>query len=140
MGRRKISKREVQWETLFLFEIGTKQKRSVPNVFRHKHLCEYLESIDLTDFNPKVMPESEYKNEVVEMSEPSEETFIKQWRGENVPMTELYEAYKEWCISNSRPYATSSITLGKNLLAYGRYYIKKRTGKGAVYSRTTVAP
>ena len=101
---------------------------------------KFLESVDLTEFNPRTMPESEYKNEVVEMSEPSEETFIKQWRGENVPMTELYEAYKEWCIGNNRPYATSSITLGKNLLAYTHYYVKKRTGKGVIYSTTTVAP
>jgi hypothetical protein len=101
---------------------------------------KYLESIDLKDFNPRVMPESEYKNEVVEMSEPSEETFIKQWNGVNVSATDLYEAYKEWCIGNSRPYATSSVTFGKNLLAYGRYYSKKRVTKGTVYSRTTFDP
>jgi phage/plasmid-associated DNA primase len=73
------------------------------------------------------------------MSEPTEETFIKQWDGEGVPMSELYEAYKEWCIGNNRPYATNSATFGKNLLAYQRYYSKKKTNKGMVYSRTTAA-
>jgi hypothetical protein len=100
---------------------------------------KYLETVDLTDFNPRVMPENDYKNEVVTMSEPTEETFIKQWDGEGVPMSELYEAYKEWCIGNSRPYATNSATFGKNLLAYTRYYSKKKTNKGMVYSRTTAA-
>jgi len=97
---------------------------------------KWLESIDLSDFNPRMMPENEYKNEVIEMSEPTEESFIKQWTGENMPMNELYEAYKEWCITNSRSYTTSSATLGKNLMAYTRYYVKKRTSKGMVYSRT----
>lgn len=96
---------------------------------------KFLESIDLTDFKPRDMPETEYKNEVVEMSQASEEAFIKQWVGEDVPMNELYIAYKDWCMENSMAFAPTSASFGKNLMGYASYVVKKRTGKGMVYSK-----
>ena len=96
---------------------------------------KFLESVDLTGFRPRDIPETEYKNEVVEMSETSEEAFIKQWTGENVPMNDLYEAYREWCIMNNRAHAATSVSFGKNLMGYAGYVTKKRTAKGMVYSR-----
>ena len=95
----------------------------------------FLESVDLSVFNPRVMPESDYKKDIVAMSEASEEAFIKQWCGSNVPMLDLYEQYRAWCIANNRPYATSSIVFGKNLMAYPDEYTKTRTARGVVYSR-----
>jgi phage/plasmid-associated DNA primase len=81
------------------------------------------------------MPETEYKNEVVEMSQASEEAFIKQWVGEDVPMNELYIAYKDWCMENSMAFAPTSASFGKNLMGYASYVVKKRTNKGMVFSK-----
>ena len=96
---------------------------------------KFLESMDMSGFNPRIMPENEYKADIVTMSESSEESFIKQWTGEDVPMTALYNMYREYCVENSKPYATSSATFGKSLMGYTQYYTKKRTHQGMIYSR-----
>jgi hypothetical protein len=96
---------------------------------------KFLESVDLSGFNPRVMPENEYKNEIAEMSEPSEEAFIKQWTGENFPMKDLYDAYKDYCMETSKTYATTAATFGKSLMAYTQYFTKKRDKRGILYSR-----
>jgi len=95
---------------------------------------KFLESIDLTGFNVRKMPESEYKNDIMELSEKSEESFIKQWKGEDIKACDLFEQYKAWCVANSRSHIQYENVFGKNLSAYTQYFTKQRREYGVFYS------
>ena len=96
---------------------------------------KFLEGVDLTGFNPREMPENEFKNEIIAITEPSEESFLKQWRGVEMTATEMYNEYRDFCMENSRPYATSVITFCKSLMrGYSQYFTKKATKKASVYT------
>lgn len=61
---------------------------------------KYLESIDLTSFNPRDLPENECKNEIVEATVPAIELFLKEWSSSEVEKPQFYSDFATYCQSN----------------------------------------
>jgi ferritin len=74
---------------------------------------------------------------VVESEETSEEKFVKQWSGEELYASELYERYRDYCFNNSLPYAKDASWFCKSLQKFvgNGMILYKRDSKGAIYSR-----
>jgi hypothetical protein len=102
-----------------------------------RDVADYLLGIDVSEYRVRVLPKNDYQVAVVESEETSEEKFVKQLTGEPMRMTELYEAYKEYCVANSLPYAKDASWFGRNLQTCVRngLLIHGRDTVGVVYSR-----
>ena len=75
------------------------------------------------------------RTKIIHISVPSEEVFLKQWRGFEVPAKDLYNDYRDFCMEHSLPSVNSAIALGKLLMrGYTQYFTKKTTKAAAVYS------
>jgi putative DNA primase/helicase len=76
----------------------------------------FLMNVDLTGFTRHTPPpKTESKNNLIEMSLPSDRRFIKHWTsGETKWIVcpcrtmDLYSAYREWCKENGEPWPRSS--------------------------------
>ena len=97
----------------------------------------YLAEIDLSEFDPRQMPENEYLEHAIDAEISAERAFIDQWDGEKVAMADLYRLYVEFCIAEKRRYAQNSQSFGLRLLELIRdgHLSKKRTERGFMYSR-----
>jgi putative DNA primase/helicase len=77
---------------------------------------DFLMNVDLTGFNRHTPPpKTEAKNNLIEMSLPSDRRFIKHWTSSETKWIvcpcktmDLYTAYREWCKENGEPWPRSS--------------------------------
>jgi phage/plasmid-associated DNA primase len=99
---------------------------------------EYLESIDLTGFNPRMFPETEYKKSMMETCKTAEALFLEQWiniddGGDEV--SSLYQQYKSYCMDKGLPYKMSSNSFAQAIVRENEYYTKghHHTTRRAVY-------
>jgi len=107
-----------------------------------KAVGEYLESISIDGWNPRVFPETHIKKEMKILSKSSETLFFEQWISEDwVSSKEVYEAYKDYCIENSLPHCQSSISFGKKVVSLQnvKFNFKRGTGNVALYNSLTKA-
>lgn len=94
-----------------------------------------LLKVDLSDFNPSVLPVNEYMNEIIDTEKTPEQRFLENWNGQPKLSSELYTLYKHYCIENDLPYVKSSQSLGFKLTLFVRdgKLLCKHTMKGKVY-------
>jgi hypothetical protein len=94
--------------------------------------------MDLTDFNPRILPKDEYKEAIANAEKTSEQRFIESWEGNEVGATELYRLYVQYCAENQLPYCNSAKSFGMRLLVFIRdkkIFKKRDKGQGSVYSK-----
>lgn len=97
-----------------------------------KTIGEYLETIDLTGFNPRNFPETEYKKSLMENSKSSEAMFLEQWTNENVDgdeMSILYNRYKYFCQDKGMPFKMNTNSFGQAIVRESEYFIKVQDSK-----------
>ena len=95
-----------------------------------------LEGVDISGWNPRVIPTTAYKEALQECSVKSEKMFLQQWGGERVSAGDLYLEYREYCQSRSIPYCTTAKSFGMALVPYiGTMVAKIKTGGVMRYSR-----
>ena len=89
---------------------------------------EYLESISLDNWNPRRIPDTEFRREVIELSKTSESRFLESInRLDPIEMKTLFPMYQAFCTEHGIPACLNSISLGKKLLPYIGSLIQKRT-------------
>ena len=103
-----------------------------------RSVAEYLLSIDISNFNPRTLPDNEYQDAVIESEKTDIDFFMDAWNGEELSSNELYSSYKEFCITANLQYSPNSISFGRKLLSYIRsgVLLKNRKGENtAFYSK-----
>ena len=103
-----------------------------------RSIAEYLLSIDISNFNPRTLPDNEYQDAVIESEKTDIDFFMDAWNGEELSSNELYSSYKEFCITANLQYSPNSISFGRKLLSYIRsgVLLKNRKGENtAFYSK-----
>jgi hypothetical protein len=85
-----------------------------------RDVADYLMSIDISDFQVQILPKNDYQESIIKSEETSEQKFIQQWNGERLGASELYEAYKTYCLDNSLPYADNAAWFGRNMQTHVR--------------------
>jgi hypothetical protein len=102
-------------------------------------VANYLLSVDLSNFNIREMPKNNYMDQVIESEKSAEERFVEHWEGtDELSSSEMYSAYRSFCIENDIPPCPNSITLGKLLMRFVRDGIikaKKGGGNKTYYSK-----
>lgn len=98
---------------------------------------KFLASIDISGFNPRILPASSFQNAIVEAEKTSEQLFVEQWDGEATPATEFFNSYILYCQTNSLSHCKSSSSLGIRLLSLirDRLLVKNRLSSGFVYAK-----
>jgi hypothetical protein len=110
-----------------------KQVRSI--LFTHyggKEIASYLLSRDLTNFQIRELPQNDYQESVIKTEQTSEEKFIDAWEGDLTALSELYELYKTYCITNSMPYKADANTFAKQIMTLVRDNILIQTRNGNI--------
>lgn len=102
-------------------------------------VANYLLGIDLEGFNIRELPVNQYMEQVIDSEMGAEERFVDQWVFETeLSSSEMYTAYRNFCLDNDLPPCANSITLGKLLLRFVRDgIVKTRKGGGnkTMYSK-----
>ena len=93
------------------------------DLFTHqagRAVADYLLSININDFNPRVLPVNEYQDNVVKNEEPSDETFFNSntWDGEEITSSELFKLYKDFCINKDLEYVKTTNAFSRILTKY----------------------
>jgi hypothetical protein len=96
---------------------------------------EYLESVDVSEWNPRIIPETEIRQLAADLvRETAERQFLIQWEGTNVPASQLYSEYKTFCIQNDLRYKTSLISFGM-AISNSNLIQKTKTEKSISFSK-----
>jgi len=98
-------------------------RKTLYNDYAGKVIGKYLESIDISDYDPRILPPSEYKDAIQEENIAIEKQFIldkdvqEEWN-DWMNCSDIYIVYKNWCKRmNVENYsANSSKSLGKRLI------------------------
>jgi hypothetical protein len=64
-----------------------------------KTIANYLLQRDISEFQIRKLPENTFQDYIVHSEKSSQEKFIDTWSGERVQASELYDEYKNWCIT-----------------------------------------
>jgi hypothetical protein len=97
---------------------------------------KYLETVDIHDWNPRVIPETEMRALAAQLvQETPERTFLLQWNGKDVPTSDLYAEYKAFCIERDLRFKTSLISFGMALSNYYDIVERKKTEKTMSFSK-----
>jgi hypothetical protein len=98
---------------------------------------KFLASIDISGFNPRILPASSFQNTIVEAEKTSEQLFVEQWDGQELSATEFFNRYLIYCQTNNLPNCRNSSTLGIRLLSLirDRLLVKRRTSTGFAYAK-----
>jgi hypothetical protein len=98
---------------------------------------EMLASIDISGFNPRILPVSAFQNAIVEAEKTSEQLFVEQWDGQELTATEFFNRFIIFCTANNLPHCRNSSTLGIRLLSLirDRLLVKRRTATGMYYRK-----
>lgn len=97
---------------------------------------KFLEGIDLTGFNPRNLPVSECKNEILAVSKPSLQQFLEVWKGDQMIVTDFLTAYEAYCMENRlrmvcKPDTTS---FGHALRSYKTLFLRRESNGKIMYS------
>jgi hypothetical protein len=98
----------------------------------------HLMEMDLTKFNPRILPKDEYKEAIANAEKTSEQRFIESWEGNEVGATGLYRLYVQYCVENQLPYCNSAKSFGMRLLVFIRdkkIFKKRDRTDGILYSK-----
>ena len=105
-------------------------------------LYSYFMSLDISHFNPRVFPISEYQEEVREEYKSIERQFIDQWDGNEVSADELHRLYSQFCkrMKLADDHIPNKLSFGKKLLLFLRdnHIEKKRRNDGIYYSKPMI--
>ena len=108
-------------------------------------VADYLLSIDISNFNPRVLPINEYQDNVIKNEEPSDETFFNSniWNGEELTTSDLFKIYKDFCISKDLEHVKTTNAFARILTKYTKMgetvlLIKGRTEYGTTYRVSTI--
>ena len=105
----------------------------------------YLETVDLAGWNPRVMPMTETKAELMELSKPPEQLFLEDYISHVTEATDLnpadlYREYKDWYRDQSMDpkfMRISPNSLGMHVSRYNnRLFQKRHTAGGSLYRFT----
>jgi hypothetical protein len=83
-------------------------------VISHKdflqHLFSYFMTMDLTDFNHRIIPWTQTKEDMITDNEPAYDTFIKKFYDQivDIPCEELATMYNEWATTPPNNYQKCS--------------------------------
>jgi hypothetical protein len=101
---------------------------------------DFLEKVDLTGYDPRVLPLNSYQSFVVENEDSSEKRFFNQWDGEETRVSDLYSSYKEFCIENNLPYAHNALSFANRFTNFFRDNLMgiRRTKQGINYFKMGV--
>jgi hypothetical protein len=110
-----------------------------------KVVGEYLETIDLAGFNPRMFPETDYKKSLMENSKSAEVMFLEQWHHEDDAGDEvstLYNRYKSFCQEKGLPYKMNTNSFGQAIVRESEYFTKSLhpTTRRALYKSKLEAP
>ena len=121
---------------------GSIQTQIHSETFLHTVGC-YLETLDLTGWNPRVIPTTELKADLMELSKSPEQEFLEALSHDAdstspwLRAVDIYALYKSWYGTQEmdpRFMAISAASLGKKLLDWqGKYYVKRRNNYGIMY-------
>jgi hypothetical protein len=98
----------------------------------------FLASLDIAEFNPRILPKDEYKEAIAAAEKSSEQLFIEAWDGAECNATELFNKYCAFSVENSLPHCSSAKSFGMKLLLFIRdnKIVKRRDSYGCVlYSK-----
>ena len=120
------------------FAFWTKVRKTLFNEEGGATIGKWLSEIDLTDFDPKMIPVTAYANTIAETEMSPEDRFIQQWDGKPVLATEFYGLYRTYCFENDLRAVPTCLSFGHKLLVPLRRgtIIKTHTCEGAMYSKT----
>jgi hypothetical protein len=103
---------------------------------------DYLSKIDISDFNVRVLPKDEYKNELIETDKSSIERFVDSWDGAETRLKSLFSQYKLFCMDNLLQDFGDTRTFSKSLNVFKRdNVIKSRKLDGYdLFKKTNPTP
>lgn len=103
-----------------------------------KSIGEYLENIDLSNFNPTAFPETAVKKEMKALAKSSEKIFFEQWtlpkeEGEEsnwINASDLFIQYRNYCSDNNLPHAINTISFCKKIISLIGISFQRRIKEG----------
>jgi hypothetical protein len=100
-------------------------------------VAQELLRIDLTGFNPLVLPKDDYKDSVYNSVQTSEELFLEAWNGEECSAAALYRQLRDYCMDNELPYPDSAKGMGRKLMPFIRdkALVKRLSNSTTLYSK-----
>jgi hypothetical protein len=88
---------------------------------------KYLENVILGEWNPRLFPETEFKQEVKNITRQSEKIFLEQYtNAEWVSSVDFFKEYKLYCQENDLPHAMNTKSFGLRILPYRGTLIEKK--------------
>jgi hypothetical protein len=102
---------ETYWNNIRMHHCGS---RGSPGWLRA--VGEYLEGVDLTGWDYRAIPDLHDEVHALPANladNITERRFLEQWNGTGVPVSQLYEKYKEFCTRNNMRYKPSIISFGR---------------------------
>jgi hypothetical protein len=101
-------------------------------------IAKMLEEYDITNFDPRVLPENAYLRQLQEETVDSVQKFIDQIEADDYTGTRLYQEYKDYCLAEglhlytNTKFATQLLFLIENG-SITRHIERNRTKKGIQY-------
>ena len=75
-----------------------------------------LSEIDLSDFDPRVLPQNDFTEMLKEQDMSPEERFIKEWDGKETRACDLYTNYTHYCFENGLQVLRNADSFGRKLI------------------------
>lgn len=98
-----------------------------------------FEQRDISNFQPRRMPITAYKEAIQEAAVDSEKAFLQQWKGDETSGADLYITYRNYCQEHSLPHALNLKSFGTRIIPFiGSQCSKKRITSGVVYFKNEV--
>jgi hypothetical protein len=98
-----------------------------------------LEQRDISQFEPRRMPVTAYKQAIQEAAVDSEKAYLQQWAGDETAGTDLFIDYRSFCQMHSLPHALNLKSFGTRIIPFiGQLCSKKRVTSGIVYYKNDV--
>lgn len=83
------------------------------------HFYTYLMNLDLSTIDLRDIPMTEGKQELIDLSIPKDELFIKEhYWNDYLPTQIVYDAYVEWCSRNGNEKRSNKVWFSKNITKY----------------------
>jgi hypothetical protein len=82
---------------------------------------EYLETVDISGWNPRKFPITDIKRDILELTKCPEKMFLEQWVCDidgGVLGKDLYKEYRNYCFDNDLPFAKSSMAFCVKIAPY----------------------
>ena len=103
---------------------------------------QYLRGVNIAEWNPRCIPETAIRKEMVDLSMEQEEAFLCSWRDDpdmavELSSAELFSFYRSWASENGIDHKLTLGSLCKRIAhLHGKYYTKRvGAGRKAFYSK-----